>query len=357
MTSLCMEQPVSAIGVDKIVLSTIAICSVDWLKYCSHPNTTLKPAVESQSRCIGNQNIKTLRINGNHYVLEIGVAFNQHHELMPYEKLELNPAAILYGCNLENVSNPNALQEALDMVTVNLDHEFGIAVDLSAALIRRIEINRNITLDHSFHCYGRIFSLIVDTLPKSMRMTQHYKDSGESTGFKAGNGEISLKFYDKQREAKIVIDCSGKTLRVEYSFLNNRKIISQFGFDSMAMLLSNFDIVSTVWRGNIENDILRRIPEALNRESKRHYDKLIQAIDEQPKSYIDKWLALSQGIFDVELLRKVLVKRLTAGTSVQNIKKRLKQLDRSAEQRQKNEIEIFYGQLSLLEEVLDKLKV
>lgn len=344
----------NSIGIDRLILCSLKIKSVDWSKLNSNPNTTVKQAVDKYRREVSGCVIKNITIIGNHYRLEIGVAANRDGVINEYEKLEINPTAVLYGNNLINISNVDQFVRALDRVSDDLLNIYGLDVDYSQAELQRIEINRNIYLDKEFCYYNKAFGFIQASLPKTLQHGQKHETRLEYTGFKVFNNEISLKFYDKERHAEITI-CSGRILRVEYTFLRKRKIHAEFGFTLLSKLLGNYDVISKVWRLNIEDDILKRVPIAIKSEKKRHLQKLMDAMGSQKKSYINKWLAMSQTIFDATLLRGVLYDTLINKTSASNVSKRLKQFDMSVAERQEHEEEIIIGQIDLLNEILMKL--
>lgn len=354
MTDTYLTKNENIIGIDRLVLCSIKIRSVDWSKLNSSPNTAVKQAVDKYRREVSECVIKNITIIGNHYRLEIGVATNKAGVINEYEKLEINPAAVLYGNNLINISSADQFVKALDRVSDDLLKTYGLDVDYSQAELQRIEINRNIYLDKEFCYYNKVFGFIQASLPKTLQHGQKHETGSEYTGFKVFNNELSLKFYDKERHAEIKI-CSGRILRVEYTFLRKRKIHAEFGFTLLSELLVNYDVISRVWRLNIEDDILKRVPIAIKNEQKRHLKKLKDAMASQQKSYIDKWLANSQAIFDVTLLRGVLYDTLINKTSASNVSKRLKQFDRSVAERQEDEKEIIVGQVDLLNEILMKL--
>ena len=344
-----------SISVDRLSLLSICIQAVDWQKFDSHPNTIIKNPVNHIERQIHGKPIRSITVNSSNYRLEIGVAVNQHGAINDYEKLEMNPAAILFETNLRNVNTAELLNQAILSVKQNLADEFGVTIDLSKATLRTIEINRNILLKQTFSNYNKVFNFIRTALPKTLQRVQSHEILNQSTGFRASNNERCLKFYDKERHVEIAIE-SGKILRVEYSFLQSRKIEAEFGFTSLAQLLDDFSVIDKAWLENFEADIIKRMPKILIAERKRHAEKLMSAIAAQPKGYIDKWLSATQSIFDVELLQESLKDVLKGQTSSRNINMRLQQLLVSAQDRQKAECEKIFGQMDLLREVLSKLK-
>ena len=180
--------------------------------------------------------------------------------------------------------------------------------------------------------------------------------AGEATGFFAGNTQVCLKFYDKQREAAITANVAGKILRMEYTFKTQEKVKSELGYDTLEELLTKFAAVKVSYAKNVHADILAAIPKALESQIKRHKCKLTQAMQEQPRSYLNEWLAISQSIFDYELLHQAL--RLTLHEkkfTARNNRERIKQMQRLVERRQENESEPLFGQLQLLNEITQKM--
>lgn len=347
------------IGIDKLILNSVDITGIDWNKFNENPACTVKHQINSYSRAESGIEFSRLQVNTKKdlFYFDAGMALDRNTgQQRSYQKLFINPSSLLYGANIRNISTPSELEKALEIVCHKLKDDFGISISTTSAKISSIEINANIQLDHLFCDYAKAFSFIRAALPKRYKNSSEYMTSGETTGFSVENTRTRFKWYDKQREAAITADTAGQLLRIEYTFKTQEKVLDELGYDKLETLLSGFTSIKKAYANNIKSDILLTVPNALESEIKRHKSKLVQAMQVQPRAYIEKWLSSSQSIFDYELLQQALTSTLRAQKLTQrNNRQRIKQLQISLEDRQTGEEEVFFGQLKLLNEITRKL--
>ena len=207
------------------------------------------------------------------FKLIIGIKKVNINTFVPYQVIEANPAAILYGSNIKHISDPYELKKAINIISNRL-HEYGINVVLNDAVIEEVEINTTIKLNDRFNNYRNVFELIKDSLPKALNKKSSYYDSEVAayTGFKVHNTQLSLKFYDKLIEKGIIADFS--LLRIEYRLLNRNKVLSLFEFNAINDLLNNFNKVSIVFNKQLEKDVITKVTTKIKKLIKLNSNKL-----------------------------------------------------------------------------------
>lgn len=347
------------IGIDKIVLNKVEILSIDLGKFNKHPASSIKlatdgaPARETSSVVFSKINVGT---HANPFTFEAKMSPDKNTgEWIPTERLCINPATLLYGSNVRNIETSDELKTALDIVAWRINDEYGIKIDLSHARISEIEINVNIKLEQPFGEYDKVFEFVRKSLPARYKKTTVYDENRQATGFSVQNTQVLLKFYDKLREAQVIVDGTANLLRVEYRYRCQDKVKTVLGLDKLEDLLQNFESIKGAFIKNITSDILTTVPKSLDRRIKQHERDLILAMEEQPKAFIDRWLAITEIIFDYELLRQTLLNvLLKKGRKPRNNRDRVQQLRNAVEKRQ--EETALFGQLDLLNNLIEKIK-
>lgn len=346
------------IGIDKIILNNVTILSVDWGKFNRHPASIVKLATASPAtREISGVSFSRLSTGtkGSIFSLEAKLSPDKNTgEFRPTERLYINPATLLYDQNVRNITTASDLQSALCIVRNRLATEYGITIDLNEAKISEIEINTNIQLSRPFSEYTHVFDFIKRAFPAKYKNRKNYEEDRQTTGFSVENTQLLLKFYDKLREAKILVDGSGNLLRIEYRFKCSDKVQHSLGYTELQYLLENFAVAKNAFIKNVTTDILTTIPNAIKEKKRQHRQTLLQAMQEQPRAFIDHWLAITENIFDHALMEETLLDVLRKlGRKARNNRARLKQLHACVSARQKETC--IFGQLDLLNELLEKL--
>lgn len=347
------------IGLDKIILNKVQIVSIDLRKFNKHPATSIKlatdgtPAREASNVVFSKINAGT---QANLFSFEAKMSPDKKTgELIPTERLCINPATLLFGENIRNIETSTELRKAIDEAVERLKDEYGVKIDLSHAGISEIEININIMLDRPFAEYNRVFEIVRRSLPTRYKKRTIYDENGQTTGFSVQNTQVLLKFYDKLREAQIIVDGTANMLRIEYRYRCQDKVKTVLGLDKLEDLLQNFDAIKSAFVKNITSDIVTTVPKTIEQLNKQHERDLISAMEEQPKAFIDRWLAITETIFDYELLRQTLLNvLLQKGRKARNNRDRVKQLQNAVEERQ--EETALFGQLDLLNNLIAKIK-
>jgi|GEM_PF-2183881 len=347
------------IGIDKIVLNKVDVISIDWEKFNRHPATSVKLATKEHSAREISKVVFSRISSGTHanqFTFEAKMSPDKNTgEWIPTERLCINPATLLYGSNVRNIETSDELKTALDIVAWRINDEYGIKIDLSHARISEIEINVNIKLEQPFGEYDKVFEFVRKSLPARYKKTTVYDENGQATGFSVQNTQVLLKFYDKLREAQVIVDGTANLLRVEYRYRCQDKVKTVLGLDKLEDLLQNFESIKGAFIKNITSDILTTGPKLLDRRIKQHERDLILAMEEQPKAFIDRWLAITEIIFDYELLRQTLLNvLLKKGRKPRNNRDRIQQLRNAVEKRQ--EETALFGQLDLLNNLIEKIK-
>ena len=348
------------IGIDKIVLNKVEILSIDLGKFNKYPASSIKlatdgaPARETSDVVFSKINVGT---HANPFTFEAKMSPDKNTgEWIPTERLCINPATLLYGSNVRNIETSDELKTALDIVAWRINDEYGIKIDLSHARISEIEINVNIKLEQPFGEYDKVFEFVRKSLPARYKKTTVYDENRQATGFSVQNTQVLLKFYDKLREAQVIVDGTANLLRVEYRYRCQDKVKTVLGLDKLEDLLQNFESIKGAFIKNITSDILTTVPKSLDRRIKQHERDLILAMEEQPKAFIDRWLAITEIIFDYELLRQTLLNvLLKKGRKPRNNRDRVQQLRNAVEKRQ--EETALFGQLDLLNNLIEKIKI
>ena len=348
------------IGIDKIILSNVQIESIDWEKFDKHPATSRKLfEKEEATRLISGIAFSRLSTGtkAQSVNLEVKMAPDKNTgSCISTERLSINPVTLLHGSNVDNISDVKELQAAINETIKKLSCDYGITVNLDQASISEMEVNINIPLKHPFDKYDKVFHFLVKALPRCYKKIASYKEDWQSTGFSAGNTQILLKFYDKLREARIVIDAPSNLLRIEYRYKCAEKIQRSLNHNSLSKLLNDFDAVKNAFVAKINKDIVEAVPKQINKLKKQHTSDLVSAMNEQPKKYIDHWLAITENIFDYELLCETLISVLQKeGRKERNNRARVSQLKETVEKRQHEEK--FFGQLDMLNELLSKIEI
>jgi hypothetical protein len=155
-------------------------------------------------------------------------------------QLKFNPAKVIYGENVSNVSTGEQLRDAVIAVEHHLDREAGILVDLRTARLNRLDVNRNVELSMPLKAYGPAFDILSAGRLKNKKT---YED-----GWSFQNSEREVVFYDKrleQEKRKQPVEYLAENLlRGEVRAMTLRAVESRFGEGvRVADLCKRFDAV------------------------------------------------------------------------------------------------------------------
>jgi hypothetical protein len=343
------------IGIDKIKLVQFPLEIVNIDKLYNKCNVSISDSdLYSRDFIVNNKTVSlgSIVINDDMFKLIIGIKKVNINTFVPYQVIESNPAAILYGSNIKNICSPSELKKAITIISDRL-HEYGIKVGLNNAVIEEVEINTNIKLNDRFNNYRNVFELIKDSLPKALNQRASYYDAELTayTGFKVHNTQISLKFYDKFIEKGIISNDS--LLRIEYRLLNRNKVLSLFGFNTIEALINNFNQSSIVFNKQIEKDIITKVYARVKELIKINSRKL-NDIKNTQYHYVKHFLAISQDkvIFDYCIIESI-INKLDISKSSKS--KRRKELQIYLTQRQETGDIIFFNNIKKLNEIITTL--
>lgn len=352
---MCNGISPAIVGIDKIKLVQFPIEIVNIDKLYNKCNVSISESDLYRRDFIINEKIISLGsivINDDIFKLIVGIKKINVNTFVPYQVLEVNPAAILYGSNIQNISDSLELLKAINIITEKIS-EYGITTDLYKAVIEEIEINTNIKLSDRFNNYRNVFELIKDSLPKALNKRSSYYDAEATayTGFKVHNTQLSLKFYDKLVEKGIIANYS--LLRIEYRFLNRNKVLSLFKFNTINDLLNNFNTVSLVFNNQVEKDIINKVTTEIKRLMKLNSKKLTD-IKNTEYHYIKHFLAVTQDliIFDYVIIESI-INKLNISKSSKSKKK--KELRCYLTERQENGSTYFFNNIEKLNEIITSL--
>lgn len=343
------------IGIDKIKLVSFDIKLTNLNDLYKHKNTTISDSdLYKRKFSIDNEivEIGAIFISDSIFKLNIGIRKEKMGNTIPYQTIEINPAKILFGENINNISNKENLLESIYIVEQRLK-EYGIEANLKKAIIEEIEINSNIKLNEQFSRYKNVFELIKSVLPKTLIKGASYDDRRlvDYTGFKVSNTQISLKFYDKFTERNMESEFS--LLRIEYRFLNRDKVKSILGFNVLEELSSNFNKVESSFNMLIQKHIVSKVEKKIHKLNKLMHESLIK-IQATQRYYIKYLLAVTQDetIFDYEMIALAIGELDISKGSKSLRRKELRNLLKEREEKGSN---LFFNNLDRLNEIIEKL--
>lgn len=350
-----MEYNLNKIGLDKMKLKDIPIKILSKDMLFSRSNVTISEVdlykrdyqIAGEIVSIGN-----IVINDSLFMLKLGRKQIGFNAFTNYQIIDFNPAAIIHGSNVKNISCPGDLIRAILIVKKRLE-EYGIDADLMKANIDEMEINTNIRLDEEFYRYMNVFELMRRLLPKTYKTSGSFEDkpTEKYTGFKVGNGQITLKFYDKLMEAGFDMDFS--LLRVEYRMLKTEKIDSLLGHHSISELIKDFRPVKNAFKHQIEKDIVRRTQDKLNQMTRENV-RTLKKVQQDQRYYVTHFLAIMQddSLFDYDIACIAISKLRISQKSKSDVKGQLRKL---LKEREKNGKNLFFNNIDRINEILNKL--
>lgn len=234
--------------------------------------------------------------------------FNQ----IDYEHLDITlPNSLsIQRINDKNINTSLELKQALGEVEKELEYLGFGKVDLMDTELKELEINCNIELERPFNEYERVLDYINSLLPSRLKsvVNAKYKAKDDTfTGFKAGNGSITLKMYDKRTNIlkKTGIDIEKELLRVEYSLLNEQKIKDTFGSNKLKDI--DFKELAETYKDLLYDDVVKRIYKDINKQLNHAIREIkaykaiggISAIDNYLKNY-------QSNLLDIEIVLSAL---------------------------------------------------
>lgn len=173
---MCNGTSPAIVGIDKIKLVQFPLEIVNIDKLYNKCNVSISGSdLYRRDFIINNETISlgSIVINDDMFKLIIGIKKVNINTFVPYQVIEANPAAILYGSNIKNISDPYELKKAINIISNRL-HEYSINVVLNDAVIEEVEINTTIKLNDRFNNYRNVFELIKDSLPKALNQRASY---------------------------------------------------------------------------------------------------------------------------------------------------------------------------------------
>ena len=241
-------------GIDKLILKSLDPTIIDINKLILRKNVKITKNGYFRTYLIDNipTEIGDIEIRDSIFFLRMGMK-KIGKKMIEFEKLELNPSIIIHGNNINNINKSTDLLLAIDILKNRLSF-YGIDIDIQSCMIKEIELNKNIILNHSFNEYKQCFDLITETLPLRFKNKSSYfnNEIKEYTGFKAENEQLSLKFYNKSLEQNLFLPYN--ILRVEYKFKNPKKVKQALKYNSFSDLSYNLNNIDTVLNSLIEKD-------------------------------------------------------------------------------------------------------
>lgn len=286
-------------GIDKLILKSLDPTIIDINKLILRKNVKITKNGYFRTYLIDNipTEIGDIEIRDSIFFLRMGMK-KIGKKMIEFEKLELNPSIIIRGNNINNINKSTDLLLAIDILKNRLSF-YGIDIDIQSCMIKEIELNKNIILNHSFNEYKQCFDLITETLPLRFKNKSSYfnNEIKEYTGFKAENEQLSLKFYNKSLEQNLFLPYN--ILRVEYKFKNPKKVKQALKYNSFSDLSYNLNNIDTVFNSLIEKDIVIPIKNKIKQLLHYNSTSLIR-LKENKRYYIQQFCAETQDdtIFD-----------------------------------------------------------
>ncbi len=164
--------------------------------------------------------------------------------------------------------------------------EIGIATNLKAARLNRLDTFRNVQADEPFASYRPVLSLL-----KGARMEEReYPD-----GFLWKNSQWQVCVYDKLEEMKAKkVQTKGvpsNSIRFEKRLTNSRKIKSASGLVTVADLLDGFDVLQPDYEKAMRGTLFKVKPQATPAMTIEEAEAGLRYFKEQGKRYwMDDWL-------------------------------------------------------------------
>lgn len=286
-------------GIDKLILKSLDPTIIDINKLILRKNVKITKNGYFRTYLIDNipTEIGDIEIRDSIFFLRMGMK-KIGKKMIEFEKLELNPSIIIHGNNINNINKSTDLLLAIDILKNRLSF-YGIDIDIQSCMIKEIELNKNIILNHSFNEYKQCFDLITETLPLRFKNKSSYfnNEIKEYTGFKSENEQLSLKFYNKSLEQNLFLPYN--ILRVEYKFKNPKKVKQALKYNSFSDLSYNLNNIDTVFNSLIEKDIVIPIKNKIKQLLHYNSTSLIR-LKENKRYYIQQFCAETQDdtIFD-----------------------------------------------------------
>lgn len=177
---------------------------------------------------------------------------------VPELTIHFSASRILNGHNFYSVGK-GGLSLAFDTVEKKLN-EVGLMTDVKQAMLSRIDVQKNITLERKFSDYSMIFD--------SMNLSRMHKRQYRQETYLIENSQIQLAVYDKIEEmVSKKLDVSGfpeNVARFEVRLLNKRKIKAMFGIECLGDVCKNYSYVKDVYyeflrKGIFNQDTVRQI--------------------------------------------------------------------------------------------------
>ena len=338
------------IGIDKLILKSLNPTIINFNKLLSNKNVRIIETYYKRNFYIDGslKEIGELEIHDSIFFLRIGIK-KIGANLIEYEKLEINPAKIIHGINVNNINKISYFNIIISILEAKL-YDYGLEVSINSSTIKEMELNTNLKLNYNFTEYKQCLDLITDSLPYKFKKISNYRNNelGQYTGFKAENEQISLKFYNKDLERNL--DLPYNILRIEYRFKNSRKIKSAFSYDSLYDLLSNLNDIKTIFNKLIEKDIINPIRKKIKQLLKYNYNSLT-TLKQNKRYYIQQFCAETQDDtnFDYELICNA-INSLNINRG--NKYKRKQELKQELLKREGSGTKTFFNNISKLNEII-----
>ncbi len=154
--------------------------------------------------------------------------------------------------------------------------EQGAKLDLEHAALFRLDIARNVRLEHPVACYGPALAAV------GARKRVRRMDFG-GTGFIVGNKRWEIGFYDKGEQMhELGYDrskCPENTLRPELRLMKSVLIRQHLGCDSLRGLRDAWPKLKPTYDAFLERDVFRSKSEK-NREASVDWELLAQVVND-----------------------------------------------------------------------------
>lgn len=349
-----MELDFNTVGIDRIKLVCFDIQIVNLYKLYNSAEI-LESTIYKREFLIndGVVELGPIFIKDSMFKLNVGIRMTKVGEKIPYQILEINPAKIIYGSNINNINDVEKFKLAIEIVERRLK-SYGLEVHLNTSIIEEIEINKNIKLKEHFSKYKNVFELIKSVLPKTLVKGASFdnRQVADYTGFKVENTQLSLKFYDKLVEQNISDNFS--ILRIEYKFLNRNKVKDVLGVNSVNELYNNFISIEIGYNNLIKKHIISKVHKKIKELKKLNLDNLIKCQREE-RYYIKYLLAITQDefIFDSKILESA-VSCLNIDKSSKSLRR--KEIRNLLMQREKNGENLFFNNIDRMNEIIKNLE-
>lgn len=287
-----MQEFVERIGIDRTVVNNIQILDVDTEKLLGHPNVAFEREGEFRYCTVSGVEFKWLKIADNKMfgALTAGIRRINYKDIRSVH-MDIRVNDSLY-MNLQNKTVHEYL-DYINKICEYAEYEYGVVLDMTDAVLGKMELNYTFVTEKSFSKYRRVWNLITYCMPDKrlktvdIRRTDAVAGGFSSETFMRGNKSMGIKIYDKtqQLKDKYKMEIPLQFTRVELELKSSAKIRTAIGSNRLDELYDYEDTMKEFFMRQIKRLIVKpmEVWKVQNRK------KLDVAVKDAKKTYPRKW--------------------------------------------------------------------